>query len=194
MSDIHTTDAIEFLLGEHLRFQRAFQEFEDLLNEGDHGRIAEAFRGLRSDLSTHEEAEETIFWPAVRADVPGGEDLVRGRLEEEQTLKELLAQLDDTDVSDSEFPIRARAFMQAVLAHAEQEEQQVFPAVRKALDDNRLTQLGGALRAAKAIVPTRPHPAAPNTPPGNLVAGLVAGVVDRARDVAQAAVSRIRRP
>jgi hypothetical protein len=128
----------------------------------------------------------------VRADVPGGEDLVRGRLAEEQTVKELLAQLDNTDYSESEFPVRAHALMRAVLAHAEQEEEQVFPAVRKAFDDDRLTQLGGALRTAKAIAPTRAHPAAPTTPPGNLVVGMLAGVVDRARDVAQAAVNRAR--
>ena len=79
-----------------------------------------------------------------------------------------------------------------IFPRTEQEEQQVFPAVRKAFDDDRVTRLGGALRVAKAVAPTRAHPAAPKTPPGNLVAVVVAGVVDRARDVAQAAVDRVR--
>jgi hypothetical protein len=39
------------------------------------------------------------------------------------------------------------------------------------------------MAAAKSTAPTRPHPHAPAAPPGNLLAGPVAAVVDRVRDV-----------
>jgi hypothetical protein len=38
------------------------------------------------------------------------------------------------------------------------------------------------IRRAKAMAPTRPHPAAPNTPPANKLLAPGAGLVDRARD------------
>ena len=51
--------------------------------------------------------------------------------------------------------------------------------------------MGDALRGAKAIAPTRPHPAAPNTPPGNVAAGLPAGMVDRARDAVRSVTDKL---
>jgi len=38
------------------------------------------------------------------------------------------------------------------------------------------------MEKAKAFAPTRPHPRAPDEPPGNVVAG-AAAVVDRGRDL-----------
>jgi hypothetical protein len=48
----------------------------------------------------------------------------------------------------------------------------------------RLNELGTAMNKAKKAAPTRPHPNAPSTPPGNVVAGTVAAVVDKVRDAA----------
>ena len=40
-----------------------------------------------------------------------------------------------------------------------------------------------AMRAAKKVAPTRPHPNAPSTPPGNILIGAAAAVIDKARDM-----------
>jgi hypothetical protein len=45
-----------------------------------------------------------------------------------------------------------------------------------------LGDLGEKIRRAKAMAPTRPHPAAPDTPPANKLLAPGAGLVDRARD------------
>jgi hypothetical protein len=44
-----------------------------------------------------------------------------------------------------------------------------------------------ALALAKRAAPTRPHPRAPDTPPGNLVAGAVSAVLDMGKDAMRAA-------
>jgi hypothetical protein len=62
------------------------------------------------------------------------------------------------------------------------EENEMFPRVRDALDIAKLNELGTRLERAKKTAPTRPHPRAPQEPPGNVVVGMAAGVVDRARD------------
>ncbi|MER5550505.1 hypothetical protein ABT001_02260 [Streptomyces sp. NPDC002793] len=46
-----------------------------------------------------------------------------------------------------------------------------------------LDALGDKIRTAKKTAPTRPHPSAPDTPPGNRLLGPGAGLVDRARDL-----------
>lgn len=66
----------------------------------------------------------------------------------------------------------------------EEEENDFFPKVRSELGRNDLNDLGDAMVDAKKVAPTHPHPNAPDTPPGNLVAGLVAGPADRIGDTA----------
>jgi hypothetical protein len=56
---------------------------------------------------------------------------------------------------------------------------QLFPKVR---DELGRSALGDALQEAKKNAPTHPHPRSPDSPPGNLVIGAIAAVVDRAED------------
>jgi hypothetical protein len=54
-----------------------------------------------------------------------------------------------------------------------------------------LEELAQALEAAKRFAPTRPHPRAPDTPPGNIVAGAAAGVVDKAHTTGKRSVRKV---
>ena len=54
--------------------------------------------------------------------------------------------------------------------------------MREQLGRNALTELGDAMVAAKDTAPIHPHPEAPDTPPGNLVAGAAAAVTDKVGD------------
>jgi hypothetical protein len=45
---------------------------------------------------------------------------------------------------------------------------------------------------AKATAPTHPHPKAPNQPPGNILLGPIAAIIDRARDAARAAFEKTK--
>lgn len=49
------------------------------------------------------------------------------------------------------------------------------------------------MEKAKALAPTRPHPRAPDQPPGNLVAGTMAAVMDRARDMVRGGMEKLSR-
>jgi hypothetical protein len=46
------------------------------------------------------------------------------------------------------------------------------------------------MAAAKKLAPTRPHPRAPDTPPGNLLSGTVAAVMDKGRDLMRDLIAR----
>jgi hypothetical protein len=70
----------------------------------------------------------------------------------------------------------------SVLEHAQAEEDTVFSRLAGVLDDGRLRELAGRYQRAKSKAPTHPHPHAPDTPPGNMVMGPVAALVDRIRD------------
>ena len=86
--------------------------------------------------------------------------------------------------------------IESVRHHVKEEEGELFPKLQKAMDTNTLNELGDTLKQAKEMAPTRPHPRQPDTPPGNLVAGAAAGMVDKARqkgkEVTEAAARTVR--
>ena len=84
----------------------------------------------------------------------------------------------DSYVNDA----KVRVLIENVRHHVQEEEEDLFPKVRERLSAERLEDLGEELEAAKSTVPTRPHPKAPDTPPGNLATGAVSAVTDRLRD------------
>jgi hypothetical protein len=63
-----------------------------------------------------------------------------------------------------------------------EEEGKVFPALRSNAKEDELMELGEKIAHAKTMAPTHPHPNAPSTPPGNIVAGPLAAVADKVRD------------
>ncbi|MBP5910566.1 hemerythrin domain-containing protein, partial [Streptomyces sp. LBUM 1478] len=56
------------------------------------------------------------------------------------------------------------------------------PRLRASCSAEALNSLGDKVRTAKKTAPTRPHPAAPDTPPANKLLAPGMGLVDRMRD------------
>ncbi|MHB2022817.1 MAG: hemerythrin domain-containing protein, partial [Mycobacteriales bacterium] len=96
--------------------------------------------------------------------------------------KEVLDQLDGMSPEEAEFVTLVAKFVKAGREHIAYEEEQVWPRLRSVLTVEDREELGKKFAQAKKMGPTRPHP---NTPPNPAVlktAGMVAGVVDKARD------------
>ena len=130
------------------------------------------------ELSMHAAAEEQVVYPALRRTGDDGDRLADQAIAEHQRAKELLVRLD-RDAGDR---AALDELVQAITQHVQEEERDLLPRLRAELDDDAYGALGDAFDKAKRMAPTHPHPHAPNTPPGNVVAGAAAAVVDRARD------------
>jgi hemerythrin superfamily protein len=173
-------DATRLLEQDHRTVEELFVAFEEATGDSEEKeRIA---RDITRELSIHASIEEQVFYPAVRASVTDGEDLVDHSLDEHQEVKELLADIEKMSGGDPGFHQKVEAVIRDVREHVEEEEGEMFPRLREAITAARLEEIGKALQTAKASAPTRPHPHAPNQPPGNLVAGPGAAIVDRVRD------------
>ena len=182
-------DAITLLKSDHKTVQALFKKFEKL---GDQATTAkrEVVDKIIEELSVHAAIEEQLFYPAARANAPDAEDMALESLEEHHIVKWILSELDGMDPSAERFDAKVTVLIENVRHHAEEEESDLFPKVRAAMGRKELADLGAAMEKAKKIAPTRPHPRAPDTPPGNLVAGTAAGVVDKARKLGKEAVTR----
>ncbi len=170
-------DAIDLLLRQHDRVRALLDEVEH--SDGEKRRSA--FDELRRFLAVHETAEEMVIHPSTRLQGPEGENIADARLEEEHEGKEVLSALEDLDVDDSEFAKKFAEFKKAVSEHAENEEKQEFPLLRKNLDADDLSSMATALRAAESIAPTHPH-AGVESATANTALGPIASVIDRTRD------------
>ena len=174
-------DAIAVLKADHQTVNDLFVKFEAA---GPRARKTKQtlVAKMIHELSTHAAIEEQLFYPAVRQEVPDLNGDVLEAIEEHHIVKWTLSELEDLAPDAENYDAKVTVLIESVRHHVKEEEREVFPKVRKAFSRSALEDLGEALTAAKKVAPTRPHPRSPSTPPGNLVAGTVAGVVDRAKD------------
>lgn len=143
----------------------------------------ELFWKLTNDLVRHEVAEEVVVYPALR-DVPGGDAVADARIAEQSEAEEKLAAMEKMDAASPEFAREVATLKAAVLEHAKAEEETAFAMLLGAVAPDARIELGRRYVKAKDAAPTHPHPHAPDTPPGNVVAGPLAALVDRVRDAA----------
>ena len=174
-------DAIALLRQDHREVERLFKQFEKA-GPRAHKTRRNLVDKVIKELSVHAVIEEQVFYPAVREAVEETEDTVLESLEEHHIVKWTLSELDGMDPEAERFVAKVTVLMESVRHHVEEEEDELFPKVREALSRKQLAELGEAMEKAKKAAPTRPHPRAPDTPPGNLVAGAGAAVLDKARD------------
>jgi hemerythrin superfamily protein len=177
-------DGITLLKNDHKAVEKLFKAFEKAGERATQTK-AKTVQQIIEELSVHAAIEEQIFYPSVRAEVPDTSDEVLESLEEHHIVKWVLSELDGMSPDDERFQAKVTVLIENVRHHVEEEETELFPTVRKALGRKRLGEIGDAMEEAKKTAPRRPHPRASDTPPGNVVAGAVAGVVDRVRDAAE---------
>jgi hemerythrin superfamily protein len=175
-------DAITLLKQDHKAVEKLFKQFEKAKQPAQQRNIAEK---VVKELSIHAAIEEMLFYPAVRDRVPDTEETVLESLEEHHIVKWVLSELEDMKPDHERFKAKMTVLIENVRHHVEEEESELFPQVRKAVGRKELGELGDAMEKAKKTAPTRPHPKAPDTPPGNLVAGPTAAVVDKVRTKAK---------
>ena len=102
------------------------------------------------ELAVHTEIEEQIFYPAIReADEELGKEVAEG-IEEHHAVKVLAAEAEALRPDDEEWEAKLTVIIELVEHHAEEEEQEMFPAVKKVFDANALAQLGQQMEAMKA--------------------------------------------
>ncbi|MFC5674623.1 hemerythrin domain-containing protein [Streptomyces incanus] len=138
---------------------------------------------LTIELVRHSVAEEMHLYPAVREHVEGGDEIADKELTDHAEVEQHLKDLEGLDAQDPQFDHLVAKLKLEVSEHVRDEEDRLFPLLAAACTPETLDELGDKVRTAKKTAPTRPHPSAPDTPPGNKLLGPGAGLVDRARDL-----------
>lgn len=186
-------DAIVLLKDEHKAVEKLFKQYEKL-GDNAHKTKRKLVDQMIEALAKHAAIEEQHFYPAVRAALPDEEDTVLEGLEEHHIVKWTLSELEGLDPKAERFDAKVTVLIESVRHHVEEEESEMFPAVREALGRKVLTDLGATMEKARTIAPKRPHPRAPDTPEGgNLLAGPSAAAADAVKAGAGKALRRATR-
>jgi hemerythrin superfamily protein len=173
-------DVIEVLTQDHREVERMFAELEGLTDSDDRARRQDLVEQVTIELVKHSVAEEAEVYPAVKSKVSEAE--AQRAWGEHAQAKETMKRLERLVPGDREFDTELAILMRQIREHVAEEEGQMFADMRRIFTPEELVELGSKVEAVKKLAPTRPHPSAPDTPPGDKILGPVTGLLDRMRD------------
>lgn len=137
-------DAIGLLESQHREVEDLFEEFEEA--SGNQKKRA-IFEQIADKLAVHAGIEEKDFYPAVKAE--DTEDLLLEALEEHLAAKRVIADLLALDASDETFEAKVKVLKEQIEHHVEEEEDELFPQVKKLFDEEALEALGQQMVATQ---------------------------------------------
>jgi hemerythrin-like domain-containing protein len=139
-------NAVTMLKKEHDEFKEYFKQFEEAGKKAQKKKEKIAEEVIK-ELKTHTQIEERIFYPAVQAKGTKemGELILEG-IEEHRLADYAIQRLQETDSGDETYDAKFKVLMESVKHHLKEEENQLFPEVRKTMKDD-LNRLGEEMEA-----------------------------------------------
>jgi hemerythrin superfamily protein len=138
-------DAVEILVNDHRVIKQLLTELPDATGQAR----ADLLQRLKAILTIHNATEENFVYPAIHE--IAGRPMHAGHLYHQQDeAKVLLWKLDAQVRDDGEFHRQASILRDAVVAHAQHEEDTEFPKLREAAGPSDLANLTAAVREFRA--------------------------------------------
>jgi iron-sulfur cluster repair protein YtfE (RIC family) len=172
-------DVIDTLVTDH---REATELIEQIFATTDASERRDLADSLIAELVRHAVVEEMYVYPAMREHLPDGKAAVEHDTKEHDELEVQMKQLESVEAADPQLLAIVRKLQGKMDDHVKDEEQDQFPKLRLHVPETTLVELKGKVEKAKKIVPTRPHPSAPNAELFHKTVGPGVGLVDRLRD------------
>jgi hemerythrin superfamily protein len=143
-------DAVQLLIADHNRVRGLFTQARSAHDADDLSKLSALAQVIFTELDVHTRIEEEIFYPEVKAANSELAEMVAEGLEEHHVVDQLIEEMKGLDPSDDSWAAKLTVMMENVEHHAEEEEDDMFPKVRSALNGARLGELAERLEARKA--------------------------------------------
>lgn len=137
-------DAIVMLREDHKKVERMFKAFE----KGDLTVVPQ----ICEALTVHATLEETVFYPAVRAEGGDAREDIGEAVEEHHIVTILIEEIGLLSPDDEAYTSKTTVLMELVRHHVTEEEDELFPKVRSELGRNRLVELGEEMLQLRATL------------------------------------------
>lgn len=140
-------EAIAQLTADHARVKKMFKQYERLADaDAPDKQKQELAMMICTELTAHATAEEEIFYPAAREAIDKVE-LVDEADIEHASAKDLIAQIEGSSPSDDHYDAKVKVLGEYIDHHVQEEENEMFPKVRRAKVDT--VALGEQIAARK---------------------------------------------
>ena len=134
-------NALDLLAEQHAQVDELFARIEAKGNDR-----LDAFLELADCLAAHATIEEKIFYPRVMSEQTS--ELLHESVEEHLAMKRVLADLLTMKLDDDQFDAKISVLKESVSHHAhEEEEDKLFPILRKTMSEDDLAGIGNDLLA-----------------------------------------------
>ena len=143
-------DALALLTADHNRVRGLFARFQTAEEEKETEEMMELAAKIIVELEVHTTIEEEIFYPEIKGASEEIKDVVDEGVEEHHVAKTLIEEVKGLTPDDDAWAAKMKVLIESVEHHAEEEEQEMFPQVRKVLDKAALEDLGVRLEGRKA--------------------------------------------
>lgn len=131
-------NAIDFLIKEHEQVRKTLT---DIKNPSHHNETKrKMFQSLCDDLIRHETMEHQVWYPYFKNNKQLI-DKVQHLLSEEKTAEKIIQQFDNIQMQE-EWEFKFSKFKKDVEHHAKEEEQLLFPEVKKFFSKKELEKIG----------------------------------------------------
>ncbi len=107
----------------------------------------EQFEQLKEDVLPHMQAEESLFYPFLQEE--GEMELALMAEEEHNVAKNLMVDIEETDISDDRWLAKVKVLEEIVLHHIEEEESVIFDKAMELMDDSRATDMAEQFQQMK---------------------------------------------
>lgn len=134
-----THEATALLRADHKLVDALFDEFEKARSRTKKQALVAQ---ICQELTVHAQIEEEIFYPQVQ-DALNDHELVPEAIVEHQTLKDLIAQIEEAEPDEELYDARVKVLAEYVRHHVKEEQNEIFPKVRKS--DLDLKEIGDQL-------------------------------------------------
>ncbi len=141
-------DIYELLSKDHKKAKELLTKIRET-SDGSEKTRQKLFSELKQELEIHTSFEETVFYPQAKQKT-GMDDVIQDALEEHDEAKQLLETLSDLDPTSDEWMETIEELTEALGHHIKDEEQDLFPAVRKKMDAAEAQSLGRQYTEMKA--------------------------------------------
>ncbi|GAA1787697.1 hemerythrin domain-containing protein [Planosporangium flavigriseum] len=132
------SDAVTLIMNDHRMLEDLFEQVQS--GKGDRRALVEE---IAARLMAHAQAEEKKVYPALTKADPSEKDEVHHGYEEHDEAEQLLKKAQQ-NIDSPQFEQMFTEFVNAVKHHVEEEESEILPALRDAVDKAKLEQLGQA--------------------------------------------------
>jgi iron-sulfur cluster repair protein YtfE (RIC family) len=144
-------DAITLLLKDHEMLRELSREFADT-TESDVDRRKQLLKRLETELNAHTTIEEELLYPAFVAATDDVEDerrVAEGIEEHRVCDKKVIPDLHKSDPATIAYSGQAKVLKDYIFHHLKEEEEDMFPKVRKLINGKELQELGKKMLARK---------------------------------------------